>query len=153
MGESSMLLLRYSSYKKYDFIREHINIIENKGSVWMLKVGKNVPEKKLQKMYENGGTLYLRSPKIEGEKIYKATIKAYHLGEPKRNMIFPNYYDEMLNDEALWLIDSLSGTWFEVVAIKEISQAQAERLKLASNGKRAVDVLSCTRSSMLYVNE
>lgn len=153
MDESSMLLLRYSSYKKYDFIREHKNIIHKKGSVWMLKVGKCVPENKLQKMYENGGVIYLRSPKNEGEKFYKATIKAYYLGEPKRNMIFPQYYNEMLNDEDLWLVDSLRGTWFEVVEIKEIAQAQAERLKLVSNGKRAVDVLSCTRSSMLYVNE
>lgn len=40
MDENSMLLLRYSSYKKYDFIREHNSIIKNKGSVWMLKVGK-----------------------------------------------------------------------------------------------------------------
>lgn len=104
-------------------------------------------------MYEYGGVMYLRSPKIEGEKFYKAIIKAYYSGEPKRNMIFPKYYNEMLNDEDLWLVDSLSGTWFEIVEIKEISKTQAERLKLVSNGKRAVDVLSCTRSSMLYVNE
>lgn len=116
-------------------------------------VGKCIPENKLQKMYEYGGVMYLRSPKIEGEKFYKAIIKAYYSGEPKRNMIFPKYYDEMLNDEDLWLVDSLSGTWFEIVEIKEISKTQAERLKLVSNGKRAVDVLSCTRSSMLYVNE
>lgn len=153
MDENSMLLLRYSSYKKYDFIREHNSIIKNKGSVWMLKVEKCIPENKLQKMYEYGGVMYLRSPKIEGEKFYKAIIKAYYSGEPKRNMIFPKYYDEMLNDEDLWLVDSLSGTWFEIVEIKEISKTQAERLKLVSNGKRAVDVLSCTRSSMLYVNE
>lgn len=52
-------------------------------------------------MYEYGGVMYMRSPKIEGEKFYKAIIKAYYSGEPKRNMIFPKYYDEMLNDEDL----------------------------------------------------
>ena len=153
MSDSSKLLLRYSSYKKYDFIREHNSVIQDKGSVWMLKVGKCIPETKLQGMYRDGGILYLRSPKAEGEKIYKAVITAYYLGEPKHNMIFPNYYDEMLNDEDLWLVDSLSGTWFEVVEIKEISKSQAEQLKLVRNGKRAVDVLSCTRSSVLYVQD
>ena len=148
-----MLLLRYSSYKKHDFISEHRSVIEKHGSVWMLKVGKKIPENKLQKMYQNGGVLYLRSPKNEGEQFYKAKIKAFYSGEPKSNMLFPKYYDEMLNDEDLWMVDTLSGTWFEVVEIKAISQAQAERLKLVSNGKRAVDVLSCTRSSMLYVHE
>ena len=101
MDENSMLLLRYSSYKKYDFIREHNSIIKNKGSVWMLKVGKCIPENKLQKMYEYGGVMYLRSPKIEGEKFYKAIIKAYYSSEPKRNMILLKYYNEMLNDEDL----------------------------------------------------
>lgn len=29
-------------------------------------------------------------------------------------MEYPDYYHEMIDDEKLWMIDSLAGTWFKV---------------------------------------
>lgn len=40
-------------------------------------------------------------------------IDAYN-GEPKSDMEYPDYYHEMIDDEKLWMIDSLAGTWFKV---------------------------------------
>lgn len=153
MNMDYMLLLRYSSYKKYDFIQEHQNIIKRYGSVWMMKVGKNIPENKLQTMYKNGGDLILRSPKSEGCKFYKASIKSFYSGKSKSDMKYPEYYKEMLDDEDLWFLESLTGTWFEVERIEEMAIEEAETLVLISNGKRAIDVLANTRSSMIYVKK
>lgn len=102
-------------------------------------------------MYKNGGDLILRSPKAEGGKYYKAKVKSVYTGELKSQMRCPEYYKTMLDDEDLWFLDSLEGTWFEIESIEEMLESDAEKLVLISNGKKAVDVLSTTRSSMVYV--
>ncbi len=117
----------------------------------MLKIGKMIPESKLSELYHDGGYLILRSPKSDGGKYYLLTIKSAFNGATNGQMLFPEYYKEMLEDDNVWLMDDMTGTWFEVSRIKELSKEYSSHLTLVSNGKKVEDVLNSTRSSMIYV--
>ena len=150
-ANQKMLLLRYSNYKKYNFIDEHRKILAEEGTVWMLKIGKNIPEYKLKEIYAEGGLLILRSPKADGSKYYAIEVTSCFNGEPDFEMIFPEYYETMLDDEDMWTMDSLQGTWFKVTSIKELPEEVSSHFSLLSNGKMIEDVLNSTRSSMIYI--
>ena len=150
-ANEKMLLLRYSNYKKFNFIEEHQKTLAAEGTVWMLKIGKKIPETKLKDIYEHGGVLILRSPKASGSKYYAAQIKKCFNGEPDFEMLYPEYYETMLDDDDMWTMDSLEGTWFQVTAVKELSEDAAFHFFLISNGKPVEEVLSSTRSSMIYI--
>ena len=150
-ANQKMLLLRYSNYKKYNFIEEHVKTLAEKGTVWMLKIGKNIPENKLKDIYDEGGVLVLRSPKADGSKYYKIEVRSCLNGDPNCEMVYPDYYEDMLDDEDMWGMDTMDGTWFEVSSIKELPDGASSHFWLISNGKKVEDVLSSTRSSMIYI--
>lgn len=146
-----MLLLRYTNYKKYNFVAEHQKVLDEEGTVWMLKIGKNIPEAKLKDFYSDGGILILRSPKASGSKYYAVEIDKWFNGEPDFEMVYPEYYEKMLDDEDVWTMDSLEGTWFKINSISELPDSASSHFSLISNGKMVQDVLSSTRSSMIYI--
>lgn len=149
--EKNMLLLRYSNYKSFNFLKEHEDVLKKNKCFWMMKVGKNIPEKKLEALYKQGGTLILRSPKSAGGKYYALNVEGCFIGEATENMTFPEYYCEMLKDENFWQLESLNGTWFKINKIDLIADKYIPHFYLISNGKKAEEVLSRTRSSMLYI--
>ena len=127
-------------------------MIQQHGNVWMLKTGKMIPDQKMASIILNNGFLALRAPKADGSKYYFASVIDAFNGPCKKDMIYPLYYEEMLNDEDMWAVDSLEGSWFKINKILEIQPQLVGNFYLVSNGKRVEDVLSSSRTSVTYVN-
>lgn len=151
-SNTHLLLLRFNNYKKYSFLDEHLRYVKDDGSVWMLKIGRKIPEAKIQDVLNQGGILILKEPKIDGGKYYVAHIKEYLYGAATYEMSFPEYYYEMADDEMIWnMEEGLFGTWLHVDQIEPLPKDFVPNLKLLSNGKDVEDVLSHTMSSMMYI--
>lgn len=150
-ANKAMLLIRYNNYKKTDFIEEHNKVIASNGYVWMLKTGKTIVEAKLKKVLEETDILLLRAPKKDGGKYYITNIEEYRYGDSEAGMKFPKYYKNLVEDEALWEIDSLSGTWLKIGPIREMPKEVVSKFQLISNNKNIEDVINSTRSATLYV--
>lgn len=146
------LLLRYNNYKKTDFIQEHLACLKSTDHVWILKTGKQLPQAKIKMVLDNGGVVILRAPQSAGGKYYLAHIVESFNGDPSPDMEFPEYYYDMLDDENLWTVESVSGTWFKVDQIEDMPEEAIIHLRLISNGKLADEVIKTTRSATMYVS-
>lgn len=98
LKDTNMLLFRFRSYGKNNFIESHKKILNEKKYVWMLKLGKRTSTEKLRDILDEGGWLILRAPKSEGSKSFIARYVAFSENEPE-DMIYPEYYQEIIDDE------------------------------------------------------
>ena len=87
--EQRLLLIRYRKYKKYDFIKEHNDISEREGSVWLLKTGRSVSPLKMAAVMDESRCLVLRESKADGGKYYWAELMNVYQGTPKIEMSYP----------------------------------------------------------------
>lgn len=145
------LLMRFSNYKRYSFIDELNRSIMKVGSGWFLKTGKTIPQAKLQPIIQNGGFFILKAPKADGDDYYIAHITESFNGSPKSEMIYPSYYDDMVEDDNLWMMDSLEGTWLKTDYVGRMRIEDIKHLYLCSNKKPADVVAHSTRSSTMYI--
>lgn len=142
-----ILVLRFSTYKGYDFIEEHRNIINHNGAVWMLKLGKPVPSRTLNSILSESAGLILKAPKSVGGKYYYCQMLDAQNRKPNDEMRYPDYYKQLL-DDMYWL--SMDGTWIKVNKFIELDEGTIASFKLISNDRLLDDVLSQTRTTMLY---
>ena len=147
-----VLLLRFTNYRHYDFINEHIAVIKSLGSVWMLKAGKEIPETRIRGEISSLGAIILKAPKSSGGQYYIAEVETAYNGVVKQGMAYPLYYNDIIDDENFWQMDSLKGTWIKITSLKMLGDIAVNKLALSSNGKNVSDVLNSTRSSVVYVS-
>lgn len=141
-----MLVLRVNDYKKYHFAAEHKKQINANGNVWMLKVGRQLSEKTVSTIVEDGGFLILKEPKASGGKYYISHICDIHNGNPISDMIYPSYYEELKEDIPLY------GTWLKIDELMEIREDSLCLFELDSKPKKMTEVVSSTRSPILIVH-
>lgn len=146
-AKEKLLVLRFSTYKDFDFIEEHRQIINNNGAVWMLKLGKPVPDRTLREILLGSAGLILKAPKSIGGKYYYCQMLDAQNMKPNNEMKFPEYYKKLLED-MFWL--SMDGTWIKVNNFIELEKEVIPSFKLMSNDRPLDDVLSQTRTTMLY---
>lgn len=145
------LLIRYNNYKKTIFIEEHNIVVSANGYVWMLKAGRRLVDNKINRVINETALLILKAPKSSGGDYYYAELLDFRYGDQENKEESPAYYEKLVADERLWQIESLTGTWLKIGAIKPLDKSKAEEFRLLSNGKRVVDVINSTMSSSLYV--
>ena len=148
---NAILLLRYNNYKKTDFIEEHNKVTAENGYVWLLKTGRKLVEKNLQKVMDESSVLLLKAPKSSGGRLFYARIIEYRYGKQEQEKKSPEYYKELVDDDKLWQIDSLEGTWFKISKIEALDETIMDKLVLISNGKKVSEVIGSTISSSLYI--
>lgn len=150
-AEKTSLLLRINNYKNKDFIEEHNKIIQKYGYVWMLKAGRKLVQSKLDTVMNDSAVLILKAPKKTGGGYFYTSINEYCIGKERPDMIYPDYYKELIDDEVYWQVESLDGTWLKIGEIKSLPEEKVSKLKLLSNGKLVCDVVGTTMSATLYV--
>ena len=145
------LLMRYSNYRSHSFIGELMGIIASKGYTWFFKVGKAVPQNKLENIIKQGGFILLKGPKSDGDLYFYAHVIEAINGTPKNSMSYPAYYSAMVKDETMWMIESLEGTWMKTDCICPLTAKEVSHLFLASNNKSLNVAVHSTRSATMYV--
>lgn len=146
-ANEKLLVLRFSTYKKYDFIEEHRKIIDATGSVWILKIGRKVPNKTLAEIQSKSAGLILKAPKVAGGKYYYCKMINSLNSKPTDEMEFPSYYRQLMKD-MYWF--SMDGTWIKVAEFVELTNEEVAELKLLSNNRSLDEVFTETRTTMLY---
>lgn len=141
-----LVVFRYKPYKNYDFISAHQECISKYGSVWILKIGKQISATTLEYMCDDKRGLVLRAPKSHGGKMYFCHCSAYKYGEPTEEMKYPAYYSEIRDSEGY-----LKGSWIQITSMHELSEDAEKSLRLDSNDRRLFDVLQETRTVIMKV--
>ena len=142
-----IMVIRYTPFRKYDFIDEHTKLIAQKQSVWMLKIGRKIPEVAINEIITEGGNIVLKAPKSSGGNYYLAHCCAFHQGRASNDMVFPEYYFSINGD---FDKDPLDGTWLKIDRLERLNEHYSDRLYLCRNGKKLNEVIGTTRTSVLY---
>lgn len=149
--DTNMLLFRFRSYGKNNFIESHKKILNEKKYVWMLKLGKRTSTEKLRDILDEGGWLILRAPKSEGSKSFIARYVAFSENEPE-DMIYPEYYQEIIDDEESEYFEGNSiMQWFKINLLTEIDEVTADMLVMAKSEKKVNEVIGATRTAVMFV--
>lgn len=145
--KKQLLVIRFLTFGKYDFVNEHQNLLKEQGAVWVLKTGKNIPDKALEEIAANGGQVIFKAPKATGGKYYYGHFVEYRQGLPEKNMAYPDYYHLLPDgyDRA-----ALDGTWLKIDSLLALEESKVEKLLLSSNGKKVSEVIGQTRTSVMY---
>lgn len=151
LKDTNMLLFRFRSYGKNNFIESHKKILNEKKYVWMLKLGKRTSTEKLRDILDEGGWLILRAPKSEGSKSFIARYVAFSENEPE-DMIYPEYYQEIIDDEESEYFEGNSiMQWFKINLLTEIDEVTADTLVMAKSEKKVNEVIGTTRTAVMFV--
>ena len=149
--DTNMLLFRFRSYGKNNFIESHKKILNEKKYVWMLKLGKRTSTEKLRDILDEGGWLILRAPKSEGSKSFIARYVAFSENETE-DMIYPEYYQEIIDDEESEYFEGNSiMQWFKINLLTEIDEVTADMLVMAKSEKKVNEVIGATRTAVMFV--
>ncbi len=146
--DKEMIVVRFLTFKNFDFIEEHSDVLKKNKIVWMLKTGKYIPAPVLDEIINNGGMMILKAPKKLGGKYYMTHFCEYYHGNAKESMVFPEYYYQLPTE---YDKSPLDGTWLKIDRIHELTNEYVHRLRLCSNGKRIDEVVKQTRTSVMYV--
>lgn len=150
---TEMMLFRYNNYKGYSFIKEHLSVYEKHGYVWMLKVGKRSSEEKIKRVLDDGGWIILRSPKAEGGKSYIARFTKKMEVTPEGEL-YPAYYQKVLNaieNEDTFYFSEPTYQWFRIEFLSKLPEDCASSLIISNSGKKVDDIISSTRTAVMFV--
>lgn len=147
-ANKKMLVIRFNTFQNFDFIKEHTDLINMNGYVWIYKVGKMIPGNSLDSILSESRKIILRAPKKDGGKYYLASLKEYSNGAPPMDVNYPKYYSEMIDSE---FMSSLNGTWLKISEIRLLGSEEVDVLYLCKNDKSLDEILNTTRTSTLYV--
>ena len=151
LKDTNMLLFRFRSYGKNNFIESHKKILNEKKYVWMLKLGKRTSTEKLRDILDEGGWLILRAPKSEGSKSFIARYVAFSENKPE-DMIYTEYYQEIIDDEESEYFEGNSiMQWFKINLLTEIDEVTADMLVMAKSEKKVNEVIGTTRTAVMFV--
>lgn len=145
--KTQMLLFRFSNYGKNKFIDEHIKVLNDKGFVWMMKIGKRTNVDKINEILRQGGYLVLKSPVRDGEKYYLAQFTEVKECEPDEEYA-PEYYSDIYQDE---LLNGGTLQIFKIKRIEELNEKMVKHLRLKLNGRLVADVIKETRTSVMFI--
>ena len=142
--DTEMLLFRYSTYRKYDFIEEHKKVLDINGHVWILKSGRKSNEKKIESIIENGGWLILKQPKADGGKYFLCHFELMIEDRPEDGK-YPDYYREFIEEI------SSAEQWFKITSIREMPISEVNKVVLCKNEAKVIDVIGTTMTSVMFV--
>ena len=143
---TTMLVLRVNDYGSINFIEEHRKECSKTGSVWMLKIGRALAEKSINRVMESGGCLLLKEPKKDGGKYYFCKISDIQQGKAKEEYNYPDYYSQF-NPYGM----PLDGTWLKISGIVPLAETILPQFELVKGGKKMTEIVNSTRSPILFV--
>ena len=139
-----VLLLRVNDFGQFKFIDEHEKCLMKQSSVWMLKAGRHLSDKSVR-MIQDSGVIILKEQKKSGNRFALAYAKDIKQGRKQNEMSTPEYYKELLNDGFV-----LEGTWIEITQIDILQEETIQKIVLAKDQQKVIDVVGKTRAPILY---
>ena len=150
--DTPVLFLRVSNYKNYDFIKEHMRVLKENGSVWILKIGRMMNLKFIDEVIEKDGGLILKSPVKSGNHFYYCKLTKDRLPEDESELIYPEYYTTFL-DEQYYTIDDFKkdGYWYKIESMREIPEEKMYNFIFAKTKKELSKIALYSRVVNFYL--
>ena len=146
--ETNMLLFRYSNYRKFRFIDEHMKIVQKSKYVWMMKMGKKTSIEKIKNIIKNGGYIVFKTPVADGSRFYIGKFVDFSEELPNDEKHMPKYYSEIVEDINFW---DAPTQFFKLVDIVPLDEEYAASLRLEKNKKKVLDVINETRTAVMFI--
>lgn len=141
------ILIRYSNYKKYDFIEEHLKIIGEYGYTWLMKSGRKINPQFIANVKAGKGGLILKSPIKAGNSFYYCEL----VRSLADNIdYYPEYYVEFMKENGISNVAE-AGTWFKIKSIQKLDDQYIDDFLLLKNQKKIKDVISKTRTAVMFI--
>ena len=147
-----VIVLRINCYRDYDFIAEHNKIVDKQGGVWLLKIGRKIPERRLEDLIETSGILVLKADKRHGGVYFETKLFEYYYGDPSESMYHPDYYDELINVLSYTRDVSVNGTWLLIGKISKMEEERIRRLTLEKTGEPICKLMDKCSTACMYAN-
>lgn len=145
------LFLRLNNFEEYNFIDEHKKLIESKGYVWLLKIGKTINQEFVKKIIEEGGGIILKSSAKNGNKFYYCDLLSNDINSENK-IVYPEYYNEFFEYEAYNLEDlKKTGYWFKITNMRDITEDEVYKFRICKSHKPMLDSALYTRVVHMYV--
>ena len=151
MGSPIHLVVRYSDslVGEIDTIAMHRAVIDEKGSVWLAKLGKPVGQDRIDKLNAQATTksqsfLYLVQNMTKRYVWARGTISRAQREMPKENELIPGYYEQ-------FRIIRDASTWFKLTEIIHPPDAEVSGLVVASSARPIHYALHESMAPMFYV--
>ena len=142
------LFLKLANYKKYDYIEEHQKTLNENGSVWILKIGREINKEFIRSIIEKDGGIILKTPARINNKYYYCKLIN---NKPTKEIVYPKYYDEYLKYEGYNFEDTLKNeNWFEIDSMEEMDPEDVEKIVIIKTQNKIVDCLK-SRAVFMYV--
>ena len=148
--ETPHLFIRLNNYDNFNYIDEHIKCINEKGYVWMLKMGKTINRNYIDDVIKSGGGLIIKSSKKDGNQFYYCNIISV---DPKaeKELFYPKYYDELFYYEGYKLETLIENAyWFKINSIIPINYSIVDKFVVGKNNKKLTNLASETRVVHMY---
>lgn len=141
--DTECIFFKFIDYGTLSYVDEHKKVLDEKGTVSFIKLGKAVNHIKAQRVIDsNGGIIFRGSNKRNEGKYYYAHLVKFETFNDKLNC--PKYYDELYEPE------KRNSDCFEVDSIIEIPKEKINDFVTISNEKPLV-TSSKARIPFIYV--
>lgn len=138
-----LLLIRYSDLKGIDCMKEHIEVLNEKGYVWFGKIG-SVPTKRFIKILEDNETKYLiLNSKNE---TYFCNFDKVEYELPKNLDGVPTYYKDNFLDKGVKF-----SIFFKLLSIKKIDKELLNNLVVSSSANNLNNALKFSMSAHFLI--
>lgn len=141
--DTNCIFFKFVDYGKLSYVDEHKKVLEEKGNVSFIKLGKAVNGKKAQDVIDSkGGIIFRGSYKNNEGKYYYANLVSFQIYNDKLNC--PKYYMDFYEPE------KKNAYCFTVDSITEIPEEKIDSFVTISNEK-PLRVSSKARIPFIYV--
>ena len=141
--DTQCIFFKFIDFGKLSYVDEHKKVLDEKGNVSFIKLGKAVNHKKAQDVLDsNGGIIFRGSYKKNEGKYYYAHLVSFQTFNKELNC--PKYYDELYEPE------KREADCFTVDSMIEIPEDKIDKFITVSNEK-PLRVSSKARIPFIYV--
>ena len=144
------LFIRLNNYEHFNFIDEHKKCLEDKGYVWILKIGKTINRNYINDIIESGGGLIIKSTKKDGNQFYLCRVLSAN-PEDDKELYYPEYYNELFYYEGYNLNDlKRNAYWFKIDSMIPIDYNIVDKFVVGKFNKRLTSLALETRVVHMY---
>lgn len=150
--ETPHLFLRLNNFLNYSYLAEHKKVMDEKGYVWLLKIGKTINQDFVKRIIEEHGGIILKSSVKDGNKFYYCDLLDNKVPEDNTEFYYPEYYNEFCEYEA-YDINELkkTGYWFKIANMREITEDDVYNFRICKGHKPMLDCALYSRVVHMYV--
>lgn len=150
-NNQKFLFLRMSNFQNFDFFEEHNKIIEEKGYVWILKMGRKIDKNYLKELIKNDSGIIIKKPSRLDDRLFYCKLESI---DYDNSSIFPDYYYDYLTYNGYKVSDLTNNNscWFKISEISLIPESIADSLVVSKNNNSLKNAAINSRTPYIFCN-